>query len=374
MANDFTIFVVDDDSVMQTLLRSILQKDFNVEVFSSSEECLARLEEQKPDMFLLDVGLPGINGYDLCRRIKDDYATRHVPVTFISGHDSEEARLNGYDAGGDDFVVKPFNTDELLQKVKVAQRLLQEKEGIRQQASDSEMLASLVMANMDEYAVVIQFIRKVTECSQDAEIAEAMLACLRGLQLNGVAQVRISGRELTLSPEGRDRPLEISVMSNVRTMERIFEFKTRCVYNFKRISVMVNNMPMADPELCGRIRDHLAIAVEVADSRLSAIETGEANSRKQQGIMQAVEDIRDMIGTLDNKQLQTRYKASDIIYQLQEDVVRAFVSLCLTEAQEEMFDTLIKNRLNELTTLYDQADEMHDQLSTLSKRLEALSS
>lgn len=373
MESKFCIFVVDDDSVMQTLLGSILQKDYEVEIFSSSEDCLTRLADKTPDMFLLDVGLPGINGYALCRQIKDEYATRHVPVTFISGHDSEEDRLTGYDSGGDDFVVKPFNVDEILQKVKVAQRLLSEKDGIRQQASESEMLASLVLANMDEYAVVIQFIRTLTECTQALEIAEAMLKCLRGLQLQGVVQIRINGGELTLSPEGQDRPLEISVMSNVLNMGRIFEFKKRAIYNFERISVMVNNVPVEDPELCGRIRDHLAIALEVADSRLSAIQTSDANLRKQEGIFKVLERIRAIIHTLDENQKHTQIMSSEIIYKLQEDSARAFISLCLTESQEDMMDQLIKDRLGELVALFDRADETHAMLSELGQQLEGLS-
>ncbi len=372
--NGFIIFAVDDDPVIQTLFRSILGKDYALEIFSCSEDCLKRLEEVTPDMFLLDIALPGVDGYALCRRIREEMATHDVPVTFISGHDSEEDRLNGYDAGGDDFVVKPFNTDELLQKVKVAQRLRNEKLTLRQQISESEILTSLVLSNMDEYAVVVQFIRKLTDCIRGEEVAEAALSCLRGLQLNGVVQIRFADRQFTMSLEGRDRPLEVSVMDNVRNMERIFEFKTRAVFNFPRISVMVNNMPVHDPELCGRIRDHLAIAAEVADSKLDAIQTSDANLRKQEGIYEVLEHIREIIQTLKDNQQKARFEGTTIIYRMQEEFARAFVSLGLTEGQEETIDHLVKHNMEDMVKIYEQTDNTQVMLNELGQTLERLSS
>ncbi len=369
----FCVFVVDDDPVIQTLFQSILAKDFAVEIFSSSEDCLQRLEEASPDLFLLDVGLPGIDGYALCRLIRDNPATHDVPVTFISGHDSEEDRLIGYDAGGDDFVVKPFNTDELLQKVRIAQRLRNDKLTLRQQISESEMLTSLVLSNMDEYAVIVQFIRKLTECIRGEDVAEAALGCLRGLQLAGVVQVRFNDRKFTMSPEGRDRPLEVSVMENVRHMERIFEFKMRAVFNFHHISMMVNNMPVHDPELCGRIRDHLAIAAEVADSRLDSIQTSDANSRKQEGIYEVLEHIREIIEALGSNQQKARLEGTSIIFRVQEEFARAFVSLGLTEGQEETIDQIVRRNMEDLVKLYDRTDNTQSMLAELGQTLEKFS-
>ena len=59
-----------------------------------------QLESEKPDFFLLDVNLPGMDGYTLCRRIKDNPALRNIPVTFVSSNDTIEERVTGYDAGG----------------------------------------------------------------------------------------------------------------------------------------------------------------------------------------------------------------------------------------------------------------------------------
>lgn len=130
-----------------------------------------------------------MDGYELCRRIRASETTRDIPITFVSAHDEENDLLTGYEAGGDDYVVKPVNRGQLLHKVRIAQRLRLEKRRLFEQASDSEMLASLVMSNMDEYAVVVQFIRRTTDATQADAVAEAALLCLQGLHLKGVVSL-----------------------------------------------------------------------------------------------------------------------------------------------------------------------------------------
>ena len=105
MSASFKVYVVDDDPVVLDIMHAILEPDCQVETFPSAEDCLMQLESEKPDFFLLDVNLPGMDGYTLCRQIKDNPALRSIPVTFVSSNDTIEERITGYDAGGEDFIV-----------------------------------------------------------------------------------------------------------------------------------------------------------------------------------------------------------------------------------------------------------------------------
>ncbi|MBP9714164.1 MAG: response regulator [Sterolibacterium sp.] len=372
MNTEFLVYVVDDNNVMQTLFPAMLKEICEVEVFATAEDCLTRLAERTPDMFLLDVGLPGMDGYELCRRIRASETTRDIPITFVSAHDEENDLLTGYEAGGDDYVVKPVNRGELLHKVRIAQRLRLEKRRLFEQASDSEMLASLVMSNMDEYAVVVQFIRRTTDATQADAVAEAALLCLQGLHLKGVVQVRLGEHILTLGSEGRDRPLEIAVMQNVTAMGRLFEFKNRAVFNFPTISLMVNEMPVHEPELCGRIRDHLAIATEVAQARLEAFLATAENRRKQEGLQAGLHHIAKITELLDQQEQQARIDAATIIFHLQEDLANAFVSLGLSETQENHLDQIVQSRIDQLNQLYRGGESTQTLLAELGADLKRL--
>lgn len=369
MSASFKVFVIDDDPFVLDIIRDILAPDCAVETFASVEACVARLEADKPDMFLLDVRMPGLDGYAFCREIKDDPGLRHIPVTFVSSQDTIEARLTGYDAGGEDFIVKPFEAEEIRRKVQVAQQIAQDKRALAQQLADSEMLSSLVMANMDEYAILVRFIRELISWSTEQEIASGMLEMMQRYRLDGVVQTRISRRTLTLSAQGANLPLETSILNHVRGMERIFEFRNRSVHNYERLTMMVSNMPLDDPDYCGRLRDHLCIAAESAEARLRALETDEASQRNREGIRGALEHILAITATLNQAHLRDQAASSDLFLRMEQDLAKSFVHLGLSEDQERKLGDLVSGFMTELVALLDRGEQVHDSLREISRLL-----
>lgn len=369
MSEAFKVFVVDDDAFVLDIIRGILEPACEVETFDSVESCAPRLETAKPDMFLLDVRMPGIDGYAFCRQIKDDAGLRHIPVTFVSGQDTIDARLKGYDAGGEDFIVKPFQAEEVLRKVKIAQQIARDKRALTSQLEDSELLSSLVMANMDEYAILVRFMRELISWETEQEIASGILDMLRRYRLDGVVQTRISQRTLTLSAQGANLPLEASILSHVKSMDRIFEFRNRSVHNFERLTMMINNLPLNDPDYCGRLRDHLCIAAEAAEARLRAIETEEANRRSQTGIQSALERVRTMTASLHQAHLRDRATSSELFVRMEQSLSNAFVHLGMSEDQERHLGDLVHRFMKELVELLDRGEETHEALQELGERL-----
>lgn len=372
MSGPFKVFVIDDDPFVLDVIRGILEPDCEVGCFLSVEDCLPKLEAEKPDMFLLDVRMPGVDGYTFCRQIKDDASLCRIPVTFISSHDTIDARLRGYDAGGEDFIVKPFQPEEVLRKVKVAQQIAHSKQSLQGQLDDAEMLSSLVMASMDEYAILVQFMRKLIAMETDAEVAAGMLDLLHRYKLEGVVQTRISGHTLTLSAQGTNLPLETSVLDHVRTMGRIFEFRSRSVHNFERLTMMISNMPLHDPEFCGRLRDHLCIAAECAESRLKAIETEETNRRNQAGIREAIERITSSTANARNAYLRDRAACAGLVMLLEQNFSKVFAHVEMSNKDELALTELVNTFSEELLALLDGGEATHQAMEDLGKRLAQL--
>lgn len=369
MSNQFRIFAVDDDSVVLMTIQDIVEPDYALETFDSGEACLERLDAAKPDIFLLDVGLPGINGYALCQQIRSAPGTSEIPVIFVSGEDTIESRLKGYDAGGDDFVTKPFVPAELMRKITVAQQTVRRKKSLQEQAEASEYLSSLALASMDEAGIVLQFMSKLIGWSTDQEIAEGLLELMHRYQLNGVVQTRISQRSLTLSKAGVDLPLETSVINHVRSMDRIFEFRARSVHNFDRVTLMVNNMPLADPDFCGRIRDNLSVAAQGADSRLQAIETEEANRKSQEGILDVLKSVQESISAMRQAHQQDRAASTELMAQLDQDLANSFIHLGMTDRQERQMEDLVGDFMKSLVVLLDRGEETQLAVQKLSEKL-----
>lgn len=136
ISQDCRILVVDDLPDNLFLLQSLLEEEgYQVEVAEEAEEALAKLHEFTPDLILLDVMMPGVNGYELTRQIRRDRVFCAIPIVMITAS-IEACRVKGLSAGATDFVRKPLDIEELLL---IIQRLLERSS----HASQREFSASL---------------------------------------------------------------------------------------------------------------------------------------------------------------------------------------------------------------------------------------
>ncbi len=372
MENNLRVFVVDDDAIILDVLRATLAAECELHTFASAEACLGALVDVKPDLFLLNVSMPVMDGYALCRQLKDDWDTQDIPVVFISASDNNETRMLCYEAGGDDFIQKPFDPAELLSKLGVAGRILAEKKALREQAGYAQRTAMAAMVSMGELGVVLQFLSKSFACNTLDELAAALLDAMQQYDLQAAVQMRIGDEVLTLSHNGRNVPLEVSVLNHVRESGRIFQFKSRCVFNYGQVTLLVKNMPLEDAERCGRIRDNGALLAEGADARLRAIETEMLAARRRAGIESA---LPRLYSTLDGVQANYRrncFELTQVMIDFQEQLAKAFISLGLMERQEEQLSSMANDFVTRLVGTQDASLEIVGHLEALAEDLKVL--
>jgi len=117
------ILIVEDEPAMVELLRYNLESEgFDVSSAQDGEEAMLSLEEQAPDMVLLDWMLPKISGIEICRRLRRSSDYRNLPVIMITARGEESDRIRGLDVGADDYVAKPFSPAELLARIRAVLR------------------------------------------------------------------------------------------------------------------------------------------------------------------------------------------------------------------------------------------------------------
>ena len=144
------LLVVDDEpNIVELLSASLRFAGYEVSTASNGTEALKRAREVDPDLVVLDVMMPGLDGFDVVRRLRAD--DRHVPVLFLTARDAVEDKVKGLQTGGDDYVTKPFSLDELVARV----RALLRRAGHREESTtDAAVLryADLEL-NEDSYEV-----------------------------------------------------------------------------------------------------------------------------------------------------------------------------------------------------------------------------
>lgn len=118
-----TILVIDDDElVSRTLQRALKMYDYNVMVANSGTEGLQLARRHKPDLFVLDVVMPGTDGYQVCRQVRGDPILKETPILFLTAKSKDEDKIEGFRAGGDDYLSKPFNMEELQLRIRAVLR------------------------------------------------------------------------------------------------------------------------------------------------------------------------------------------------------------------------------------------------------------
>ena len=144
LARASRILVVDDEeSVVQLLTRLLSRQGYAVDSASDGGTALTKIREEQPDVVLLDIILPRVDGLEVCRRIKQDPATRLLPVVLMTGL-GREKRIDGTKAGADDFLTKPFESNELLARVASLSRIKRYTDDLDSAASIIAVLATMI--------------------------------------------------------------------------------------------------------------------------------------------------------------------------------------------------------------------------------------
>lgn len=135
-----TIFLIDDNPDNLTVLVELLSsKNYNLYLFESGEAALNNIETNTPDLILLDVMMPQINGYAVCRRLKSNPQTQDIPIIFMSALDKTRDIVKGFESGGVDYISKPFAVEEVLARVETQLQLKRYNEQLKQEIEQRKL-------------------------------------------------------------------------------------------------------------------------------------------------------------------------------------------------------------------------------------------
>ncbi len=139
------ILIVDDEPQNQKVLASTLKKgDYRLILADNGQQALDLLKTKKPDLILLDIMMPGIDGFEVCEKIKQNVATKDIPVIFLTAHTETEKVVKGFQLGAVDYITKPFKSEELITRVKTHLKLKATEEELKESNAAKDKFFSII--------------------------------------------------------------------------------------------------------------------------------------------------------------------------------------------------------------------------------------
>ena len=339
------ILAVDDDAAILKLYRLMLGGLYDVETIDSGGKALAACAERAPDVVLLDLGMPGIDGFETCRRLQE---TAAMPIIFVTGRQDFEDHLRAYDAGASDIVTKPFRSEILLRKIELAIRHHLRARELAEEKASLQQMAMSFLSSIGESGTLLSFMRASVSCRTHLALAEHLVAALTELGVTSCVQIRHKAGPTCLSSDGEPTMLERSILDQVCGMGRIFQFHRRLVVNYDHISILVSDMPddASGGARAGRLRDNIVVLAETGEGLIDNVEMRiESMQRAEQlqlalgGASDALESMRrEYYGLLGD----TRLNLQELI----DAVERSFAWMGMNERNEREFIRTIHQSLD----------------------------
>lgn len=368
MPHKHKVLVVDDAADNRLLLKMLLDDDYEVIEADSGNACLDIIKEDIPSLILLDVNMPGMSGYEVCIELRKNPATEALPVIFVSALDSTEERLAGFEAGADDYLTKPVDGDELLEKAALRIARQTEIAAAKKEASSAMSVAMEAMTSSSELGLIIQFVKKVQEVHSTQELGQAIIESANEFGLNACALM--TGQK-TLYIGCEEDSLESKLLDKfLQSSERITNWGIRTVIQSENVVLLIKNMPLDDESRYGRLKDHLAVLVDIAHGRTSTLLSEEKLAEQRTLLLKEIIHLAEKQIKLTSFKIQEH---SDTVTKIMESMVDELESMLFGLGLDDDQEKELMQLADRTSVKLNDSNEDTSHLDTeLGKVLDAL--
>ncbi len=347
------ILVVDDEATNLLIIEELLNDDYELKCLELGTQVKDALLEFLPDIILLDINMPVMDGYEVCSWLKEQSEYEHIPVVFVSAKDSIDERMHGYEVGGYDYITKPFDCTELSAKIGIIIKNMNEIGSLKNDCNSAFSTAMQAMSGAGELGVVMQFLDKIISCTNFDELIDQMFASLNAFGLDSSVQIRFSDKDISRSSNGEINPLEVELLTKVRKKGRFVDAGCRTFVNYERISILINNMPIDDEVLYGRVKDNIPPMLNGAEARIIAIETEIQLKQKQEILKKAMEKTHYALSIAKERVNELKEHNSEVMEGLISKIDAELLSLNLTDQKERYLMKMLESNKSKLASSYD---------------------
>ena len=375
MSSQTKILIVDDSPEDIRLLMNELKGDFQITAATSADLALQMISETLPDIVLLDVNMPGTDGYTACSIIKDSPETASIDVIFLSSNDSTAEVLNGFSAGASDYLVKPYAPLILLSKINACIARRQDLHKLTEAAKYAGAVAMSAMSDTGDLGTIVNFLRSSFAIKTADDLCREICSALSTFGLNACAHIYLDDGEVFGATEGAPSELEMNLIKRIlNSPEPIITVGNRLLLIKPGVVLLIKNMPEA-AEKAARIKDHLMILLEGIVAKVISLNSqAKLNQLLSSNINRVIKDAEHALIAIRENQEAHKKQSIDIMEKMVTEVEASFFNMGLTDQQEEKLLEIMTKAVSESLNHFEAGLEIDNKISGIIDSLSQVSS
>jgi DNA-binding response OmpR family regulator/gas vesicle protein len=364
------ILSVDDEPINQIIVEELFSDLYDVHLASSGEECLKTIDDIKPQLILLDVSMFGMDGYTTSILLKKRDSTKNIPVIFVSARSTLEDKIKGYEAGGHDYITKPFDHNELTIKInQLISNNIANTTLAHTPLANKGMAPSSAAHSITNLVKIEDFLNNAFNCNTLEELAYLLVSVCNNFNLTSVMQLRTDDTTLNISSSGQVTPLESSLFKDALAKNRFFDFGAHAIISYPHISLLIKNMPVEKPGRYEEFKHLLGVLIAGAESCLIAFNYSDI---LQKSYTQLFEIIKQNIHEFDIQDHKLKTQNISVLENLSRQIKNTCHELGLNTSQENMFQTITNDALEKTNKLFPEGTSQQERLEVINNSLKQI--
>jgi len=374
VARLWKVLTIDDDAFMHKIIKKELLYRFEVISASSGKDGIDTAINELPDIILLDVEMPGMNGYEVCEQLKSHESTENIPVIFLSSLSNIRSRMLGYESGAADFLVKPFETGELNAKLDSLISLIKQSNIKTIKIEQATNTAFSAMKDSSELGMCINFIEISYGIKDFDSLASCFFNVSRSLDLDCSLMFIIRDKRIFYSGSGSIcSALEKEVISNIFDKGgRYIDFGCRTQINFSHVALFIKNMPLHDLDTYGRYKDFFPFMLGAMDAKVKSMEAELGISSQTKQLSKALGIVKNNLASLKGNIDNNQETLISLLKRMLSQLDHVIPSMGLEEDQEKSIMSIIDQTIASSYEVIDTSENNLEIFSMITSVLEKL--
>lgn len=365
MSKKYGVIVYNTSTISDSI--RALQLDFKLTHCQTYESLLSHATYADNRLLVID-DLPGKDAhFAFLDKIKSDCPPEleSMSIVLLSHNMDLDQRLLACELGADDCISTDVSHDDLVTRLQstifnaVANNLLKEQ---LKAASDVAMAA---MASTGDLGANIQFLLDSYQCQNFDQLGQLLFQSFNHYGISCSLQMRGKYKVKNMEANGMERTMESKLLSEMKDAGRFYDFGNRTVINYNRVSILIKNMPLEDPEKYGQIKDNIFALLQGADAKIEALDM-QANiyleHQAQENLIRRMESGIENLGT---QYREMTKQVAGVVNQLADSFEHSMQTLLLTDEQEKILLERLETGKNNVYDIFERFSHMDDDLSSV---------